>query len=60
MEITSTQLKAKQGQYMMEAMRNPVKISLRGRVTHVLLSIEEYEKLLRKKSQEEVTTKEGT
>ena len=51
MEITSTQLKAKQGQYLMEALRQVVKITLHGRVTHVLMSAEEYDRL--KKIEEE-------
>lgn len=59
MEITSTKLKAKQGQYMMEAIRQPVMITSYGRTTHVLLSIEEYERLLTKAG-EEVTTKKET
>ena len=47
MDITSTELKARSGYYLRKAIAEPLKISIRGEVTHVLMSVEEYEKLRR-------------
>ncbi len=51
MEITSTELKLRLGKYLRDSIREPVKITIRGRFENVLLSTREYEELLKAKKE---------
>ncbi|BBO81726.1 type II toxin-antitoxin system Phd/YefM family antitoxin [Desulfosarcina ovata] len=46
MDVTATEFKRKLGQYLDEAERNPVIIKKSGREKSVLLSIDEYNRLM--------------